>query len=47
VHASAGWTTRIVFGSERTVSVDATVDRVLLQAVDQAGNTSGTAEWRR
>jgi uncharacterized lipoprotein YddW (UPF0748 family) len=47
MHASAGWSTRIVFGSERTVSVDSSIDRVLLQAVDQAGNVSGAAEWRK
>lgn len=46
-HAAAGWTARVLFGTERTVSVDASVDRVLVQAVDQAGNLSPAAEWRR
>lgn len=47
VHAAGGWTMRILFGGERSVAVDATVDRVLVQAVDQAGNPSGLAEWRK
>jgi uncharacterized lipoprotein YddW (UPF0748 family) len=44
---SASWVTRIVFGDERSVSLDAATDRVLVQAVDQAGNVSVAAEWRR
>jgi uncharacterized lipoprotein YddW (UPF0748 family) len=44
---STKWTTRIVFGSERSIAIDSSVDRVLLQAVDQAGNASTVSEWRR
>ena len=46
-HASSGWTTRILFGTVTTISIDAGIDRVIVQAVDQAGNVSATAEWRR
>ena len=45
---SAGaWTTRIIFGAERTLPVEAAVERILVQSVDRAGNTSAAAEWRR
>jgi uncharacterized lipoprotein YddW (UPF0748 family) len=47
VHSASGWTTRVLFGSDRTISVDGGTDRVLVQAVDQAGNLSTAAEWRR
>jgi hypothetical protein len=47
VHSTTGWVTRILFGTERTLTIDTNVDRVLLQAVDQAGNLSPAAEWRR
>ncbi len=46
-HASGVWSTRILFGDARTVAVDAATDRALAAAVDQAGNTSAVAEWRR
>jgi uncharacterized lipoprotein YddW (UPF0748 family) len=45
--ASGAWTMKIVFGSERSTAIDGGVDRVLIQAVDQAGNLSAAAEWRR
>jgi len=45
--ASATWTTRVLFATETSVAIDATVDRVLVQAVDQAGNISSATEWRR
>ena len=45
-HSSSGWTTLIRFGSERTITLSSGVDRVLVQAVDRAGNTSAAAEWR-
>ena len=44
---SSGWNTRILFASERSVAVDASTERVLLQSVDRAGNASSSAEWRR
>jgi uncharacterized lipoprotein YddW (UPF0748 family) len=47
VHGASGWTTRVLFGTERSLTVDGSVDRVLVQAVDQAGNLSVAAEWRR
>ena len=46
-HASAGWTTRILFGSETSSALPSGSDRVLVQAVDKAGNLSPVAEWRR
>ncbi len=47
VRSRAGgvWSTRIVFGDQRSVTLDQPADRVLITAVDQAGNTSGTAAW--
>jgi uncharacterized lipoprotein YddW (UPF0748 family) len=45
--ASSSWTTRILFGDARTLALDASVTRVLVQAVDRAGNVSAVAEWRR
>jgi uncharacterized lipoprotein YddW (UPF0748 family) len=47
MHTATEWTMRVVFGTERYIPVNAAVDRVLMQAVDQAGNLSATAEWRR
>lgn len=47
LRAADRWTTRVLFGSERTIPGDATTQRVLVQAVDQAGNTSPVVEWRR
>ncbi|MEO7367844.1 MAG: family 10 glycosylhydrolase [Gemmatimonadaceae bacterium] len=46
-HAASGWTTRILFGTDRIVSLSGGSDRVLVQAVDQAGNASSAAEWRK
>jgi hypothetical protein len=34
-----------VFGAQRSVAIDASVDRVLVQAVDQAGNLSASTDW--
>ncbi|MEP6732605.1 MAG: family 10 glycosylhydrolase [bacterium] len=39
------WTTRILFGDQRSVTLDASADRVLVNAVDQAGNVSEAAIW--
>ena len=45
---SAGiWKTRVLFGEQRTMTLDADPDRVLLNAVDAAGNTSRVASWAR
>lgn len=45
--ASGVWTGRVLFGTERAVAIDAGVERVLVQAADQAGNLSAASEWRR
>ena len=45
--AEAGWTTKVVFGSERSVVLAGGTTRVIVNAVDAAGNLSGVAEWRR
>jgi hypothetical protein len=44
---SGTWTSRVLFAAERAVNLGSEVDRVLVQAVDQAGNLSAAAEWRR
>jgi uncharacterized lipoprotein YddW (UPF0748 family) len=41
------WTNRTLFGTERTVTIDASIDRVLVHAADQAMNLSTAVEWRR
>jgi uncharacterized lipoprotein YddW (UPF0748 family) len=46
-HASSGWTTRIISGTDTNVALPTGSDRVIVQAVDQAGNVSSNAEWRR
>ena len=46
-HRSARWTTRLVFADGHALPVDGATDRVVVQAVDQAGNASGGAEWRK
>ncbi|MEO5902538.1 MAG: family 10 glycosylhydrolase, partial [Gemmatimonadaceae bacterium] len=47
-HAAGAWTTRILFGTERSASLTSGTDRVIVQAVDQAGNASvASAEWKR
>jgi hypothetical protein len=40
------WTTRTVFGSERSVVLPNGTTRVIANAVDAAGNISGNGEWR-
>lgn len=44
-HSAGGWTTRISFGDQRSLTLDVLPDRILLSAVDQAGNVSGSAAW--
>ncbi len=39
------WSTRVVFGAERSVALSGVPDRVLLNAVDQAGNLSAAVSW--
>ena len=43
---AAGWTTKVVFGSERSVTLAGGTTRVIVNAVDAAGNLSGPVEWR-
>lgn len=46
-HAAGAWSTRVSFGTVTSIAIDASTDRVLVQAVDRAGNVSDVAEWRR
>jgi hypothetical protein len=46
IFTAAGWTTRIVFAAERSMALPNGASRVLLNAVDAAGNLSGPVEWR-
>jgi uncharacterized lipoprotein YddW (UPF0748 family) len=41
--AAGAWTTVVIFGDQRAFTLKADADRVLLNAVDQAGNLSGSA----
>jgi len=45
--AAGVWKARVHFATQLSVSTDGGADRVLVQAVDQAGNLSQAAEWRR
>lgn len=45
VRASGQWSTRVLFADTRIVAIGSGASRVLVQAVDQAGNTSAVAEW--
>jgi hypothetical protein len=42
---SSGWTTRVVFADQRSLTLSGTPERVLLNAVDQVGNLSSIASW--
>jgi len=45
-YRSAGsWTARVLFGNQRSFAAAENVERVLLNAVDAAGNASATAAW--
>ena len=46
IFTAAGWNTRIVFGTERNIALPNGASRVILNAVDAAGNLSGPVEWR-
>lgn len=41
------WTTRLLRAAPGPIRIDRAVDRLLIEAVDAAGNMSPTAEWRR
>ena len=45
--ANGSWITRVVFGTARTVTLAQDADRVLLTAVDQAGNASNSGSWQK
>ena len=47
VHDAQGWTSRVHFGTTSDIQYDAALDRVLVNAVDAAGNASTAADWRR
>jgi uncharacterized lipoprotein YddW (UPF0748 family) len=42
---SSGWTTRVLFGVQRSLTLGGAPERVLVNAVDQAGNLSAVASW--
>jgi hypothetical protein len=44
--AGGSWTTRVLFGSERSFAGPSGTTRVIVNAVDAAGNLSSQAEWR-
>lgn len=44
---SAGWTSRVVPASTRTLPLEPAVDRVLVHAGDRVMNLSSATEWRR
>ena len=44
---AGAWSTHVLFGNARSMTVAPAVDRVLVQAVDQAGNASAAASWQR
>ncbi|CAN5910402.1 hypothetical protein BH11GEM2_BH11GEM2_27710 [soil metagenome] len=49
VRAKVGgsWVTKVMFGDQRSLTLSGDPERVLLNAVDQAGNLSLNAEWKR
>ena len=47
LQAGSTWTTRILFGAERSLTIDGSTTRVIVQAVDQAGNLSVAVQLRR
>jgi uncharacterized lipoprotein YddW (UPF0748 family) len=46
-HTPESWKTSVLFADERSLTIGAAVDRVLVQAADEAGNLSSVAEWRK
>lgn len=44
--AGGAWTTRILFGDQRSLILSADPQRVIVNAVDGAGNVSPDASWR-
>ena len=42
---ASGWWTRVVFGTKTAITLPEASSRVLVNAVDRAGNTSANASW--
>jgi hypothetical protein len=40
------WSTRLLFGDQRSLPLAGEPERVLVNAIDRAGNASGDVEWR-
>ena len=47
MRAAGTWSAHTLFGTQRTLALPADVRRIVVNAVDQAGNASEDAEWRR
>ncbi|MGQ0816029.1 MAG: glycoside hydrolase family 10 protein [Gemmatimonadota bacterium] len=47
VHSAGQWRTRVQFGTQRSLSIDAATVRVLVHGADAVMNLSAPAEWRR
>jgi uncharacterized lipoprotein YddW (UPF0748 family) len=45
--SSSGWTTRIVFGSQRSVALDVEPDRLIVNSVSMSGIASADATWKK
>jgi uncharacterized lipoprotein YddW (UPF0748 family) len=43
--ADSGWATRVLFGDRRSVMLTGNPRRVIVNAVDEAGNASADADW--
>jgi len=46
VFSGGTWTTRILFGDQHSLTLDVAPQRVIVNAVDQAGNASPDVSWR-
>ena len=44
--STASWSSRVVFGADRSITLASGTSRVIVNAVDAVGNASGPAEWR-
>jgi len=45
--AATTWTTRVVFGAERSVALPNGTSRVIVNGIDAAGNLSSPVDWRK
>lgn len=43
--SGSGWTTRVIFGDQRSLTLEPAPNRVMVNAVDRAGNVSSAATW--